>query len=127
MVQDQKLWDASQAFNILDHLRENKGSVFHVCGRYHVQYFLGAVEQLQHYLNDSESPFASFEFGERDEFRVIVCLPLDFEKLGDESELDTLASDSEFMHAGDFVIFTNMREPASEYPEGQEEAEEDVK
>ena len=75
MMAAQALWDASMAHGLLRHLAEHPSHrVLHVCGRFHVEHFLGVVDQLWHYLyerppSDAFRKLADDGVGERDATR----------------------------------------------------------
>ena len=72
-----------------------------VCGAFHVQHFLGVVDHVEKYT-ESGGPFEPLD---RDEFRVVVCVPMDgpsflrrsLVDVWDDPSLDTVA---------DFIVFT---------------------
>jgi uncharacterized iron-regulated protein len=46
--QSQNLWDASMAYYIVQHLKQNKKrQVYHLCGRFHSDHYLGTVAHLR--------------------------------------------------------------------------------
>ena len=116
MMAAQALWDASMAHGLLRHLAEHPSHrVLHVCGRFHVEHFLGVVDQLWHYLyerppSDAFRKLADDGVGERDAFRVVVCVPADFAA----ARADWAAVAREPMLAGlaDFVVLTDVGKTA---------------
>mmetsp|Transcript_15908 Transcript_15908/g.49828 ORF Transcript_15908/g.49828 Transcript_15908/m.49828 type:complete len:351 (-) Transcript_15908:555-1607(-) len=108
-VAAQCLWDASMAYSLLDHLRAHPAAaVYHVCGRFHIEFFLGIVDHLEHLL-DHDPAFSHLSLL-RDEFRLVVCVPVD------DATFDHQAANDwhDFRHSGvigalaDFVIFTRL-------------------
>lgn len=107
LVAAQCLWDASMAYSLLDHLRAHpKEAIMLVCGRFHVEFFLGIVDHVEHLLDHDES-FSDLSLL-RDEFRLVVSIPLDdhtfdtqrakgWHDLRHEEAISTLA---------DFIVFT---------------------
>jgi len=101
----QCLWDATMAHSVLDSLFQND-AVFLVCGRFHVEYFLGIVDHIEYILENDER-FQSIQL-DRHEFRLLVAVPLpaaDF----DAQELTDWAAvrhDPRVRALADFVIFT---------------------
>ena len=102
VVAAQCLWDAAMAHSCLDFLKTNtRDAIMLVCGAFHVQHFLGVVDHVEKYT-ESGGPFEPLE---RDEFRVVVCVPMDgpsflrrsLVDVWDDPSLDTVA---------DFIVFT---------------------
>ncbi|GMI23282.1 hypothetical protein TrRE_jg8246 [Triparma retinervis] len=66
-IEAQNLWDVAMANSCLKHINEHtKAAVFLVCGRFHIQHYMGIVDHVMvtHKL-------------EREQYRLIVCLPID--------------------------------------------------
>ena len=102
VVAAQCLWDAAMAHSCLDFLKTNtRDAIMLVCGAFHVQHFLGVVDHVEKYT-ESGGPFEPLD---RDEFRVVVCVPMDgpsflrrsLVDVWDDPSLDTVA---------DFIVFT---------------------
>ena len=69
-----------------------------VCGRFHVEHFLGVVDHVEHY-----GETGAFAPVDRDEFRVVVALPVsdaDFDAPG------AIAADPSLDTVADFVVLT---------------------
>mmetsp|Transcript_64210 Transcript_64210/g.126123 ORF Transcript_64210/g.126123 Transcript_64210/m.126123 type:complete len:464 (+) Transcript_64210:154-1545(+) len=86
--------------------------VMHVCGRLHVEHFLGVFEHLTHYQEiaslrqrpPSDSSSASrkqFSMEDREQTRVVVCLPSDESTSLTDKEL---ATNPYLVNAADFVV-----------------------
>lgn len=120
MLWAQSLWDATMAHNILTAMhRHPDRPCFHVCGRYHIEHFLGIVEQLEHYsenMNSDEGGGVAGgdggggergkhqypeTFGEREHFRTVVFITSPDLAVMDDTGV---AADSYLRHAGDFVV-----------------------
>ena len=85
----------------------------HVCGRFHVSYYCGIPEQIEHYLENDPS-FADLSnagFGERESFRVVICLPADVSAIDD---WPALAQDPRLANLADFVVFTDAGKQSEE-------------
>ena len=102
VVAAQCLWDAAMAHACLDFLkRAPRDAIMLVCGAFHVQHFLGVVDHVEKYTESG----SLFDPLERDEFRVVVCVPMDgpsflrrsLADVWDDPSLDTVA---------DFIVFT---------------------
>ena len=102
VVAAQCLWDVAMAHSCLDFLKTNtRDAIMLVCGAFHVQHFLGVIDHVEKYT-ESGGPFEPLD---RDEFRVVVCVPMDgpsflrrsLVDVWDDPSLDTVA---------DFIVFT---------------------
>lgn len=105
----QCLWDASMAHACLATLAADpKLAVMLVCGKFHVQHFLGVVDHVEHLTGDGGA-FESTVSCDRDEWRVVVCLPLDegeFARLRDETDAAGTLEDPSLDTVADFVVVT---------------------
>ena len=108
LVAAQCLWDATMAHSVLDSLlpSSKNDAVFLVCGRFHVEYYLGIVDHIEHLL-EHDHKFAPMTM-ERNEFRLVVAVPLpaaDFDKQ-EQAQWSAVRHDPRVRTLADFVIFT---------------------
>ena len=105
-VAAQCLWDATMAYNCLASLAAGAHGVMLVCGRFHVQHFLGVVDHVEHYSERGDFPPV-----ERDEFRVVVCLPMEANAFAHKAATDVW-DDPSLDTVADFIVLTKARETA---------------
>mmetsp|Transcript_26355 Transcript_26355/g.82050 ORF Transcript_26355/g.82050 Transcript_26355/m.82050 type:complete len:340 (+) Transcript_26355:1435-2454(+) len=102
IIAAQCLWDAAMAHSCLDFLRgAPQDAIMLVCGSFHVQHFLGIVDHVERYT-ESDGPFEALE---RDEFRVVVCVPLDEATFLDHRRANRW-DDKTLETFADFIVFT---------------------
>ena len=88
------------AYNCLASLAAGAHGVMLVCGRFHVQHFLGVVDHVEHYSERGDFPPV-----ERDEFRVVVCLPMEANAFAHKAATDVW-DDPSLDTVADFIVFT---------------------
>jgi len=106
----QCLWDSAMAYNCLKHLDTTDDAVMLVCGRFHLEHFLGIFDHIEE---------SSLDLG-RSTFRVVVCVPLPplhFDRFKEEG-FDF--SGRVPKDVADFVVFTRGKEEESEEEGGRE-------
>ncbi|KAJ8608936.1 hypothetical protein CTAYLR_005318 [Chrysophaeum taylorii] len=107
LVAAQCLWDTAMAYAALDHLRAHPAeAIMLVLGRFHVEYYLGVCDQVEHML-DTDAAFSDVDL-ERDEFRILVCIPLTEATFRDQAKRGwhDLRHDRSLANLADFVVFT---------------------
>lgn len=112
LCEAQNVWDATMAFNIAQAVASNAGgtgSVFHVCGRFHVEHFLGIYEHLGRALHQLREDGV---IGSEKTVLNVVCIQLD-----SMAEFETATADPLVKHSADFVVFT-LRPPPAAHEEG---------
>ena len=103
----QCLWDAAMAHACLDFLRRRpRDCVMLVCGRFHVEHFLGVVDHVEH-LGET----GAFDEIDREGLRVVVCASVDAQEFARRGADGAVFDDPGFDSLADFVILTRRAPP----------------
>uniref|UniRef100_A0A7S3K3G4 Haem-binding uptake Tiki superfamily ChaN domain-containing protein n=1 Tax=Aureoumbra lagunensis TaxID=44058 RepID=A0A7S3K3G4_9STRA len=111
LIASQCLWDATMAHSVLRHQQNTGDAIFLVCGRFHIEYFLGIIDHIEHLL---QTPFGQALSFERQEFRVIVAIPLPAEQFDqcENEHWNTMRHHPLLQSLADFILFTRQENQA---------------